>query len=80
MQGVHVGKDDVDVDAGGQDIMFGCASEETELRRASHLTATRLRKELTDVRKNGGLWWLRPDGKTSRNGHNFVELTRALNS
>ena len=29
-------KDDVDVDAGGQDIMFGCASEETELRHASH--------------------------------------------
>ena len=25
--GVHVGKDDVDVDAGGQDITFGCASE-----------------------------------------------------
>ena len=34
--GLHVGKDDVDVDAGGQDIMFGCASEETEVRHASH--------------------------------------------
>merc|ERR1712007_151261 len=26
--------------------------------------ATRLGKKLTDVRKNGLLWWLRPDGKT----------------
>jgi S-adenosylmethionine synthetase len=26
--------------------------------------ATRLGKKLTDVRKNGELWWLRPDGKT----------------
>merc|ERR1711896_92516 len=26
--------------------------------------ATRLGKKLTDVRKNGKLWWLRPDGKT----------------
>merc|ERR1712054_596987 len=28
------------------------------------LMATRLGKKLTDVRKNGLLWWLRPDGKT----------------
>ena len=34
--GVHVGKDDVDVDAGGQDIMCGCACEETQFRCASH--------------------------------------------
>merc|ERR1719387_1365760 len=26
--------------------------------------ATRLGKKLTDVRKDGSLWWLRPDGKT----------------
>merc|ERR1719163_489714 len=28
------------------------------------LIATRLGKKLTDVRKDGTLWWLRPDGKT----------------
>jgi S-adenosylmethionine synthetase len=28
------------------------------------LMATRLGKKLTDVRKDGSLWWLRPDGKT----------------
>ena len=30
----------------------------------THSMATRLGKKLNDVRKNGGLWWLRPDGKT----------------
>jgi len=28
------------------------------------LVATHLGKKLTDVRKDGSLWWLRPDGKT----------------
>ena len=30
----------------------------------THSIATRLGKKLTDVRKSGELWWLRPDGKT----------------
>merc|ERR1711915_551441 len=30
----------------------------------THAMATRLGKTLTDVRKSGELWWLRPDGKT----------------
>merc|ERR1712117_427447 len=30
----------------------------------THSMATRLGKKLTDVRKSGLLWWLRPDGKT----------------
>jgi S-adenosylmethionine synthetase len=63
--GVHVGKDDLDVGAGDQGIMFGYASDETEdAMPLTILMATRLGKKLTDVRKNGKLWWLRPDGKT----------------
>jgi len=63
--GVHVGKDDLDVGAGDQGIMFGYASDETEdCMPLTHSMATRLGKKLTDVRKNGSLWWLRPDGKT----------------
>lgn len=63
--GVHVGKDDMDVGAGDQGIMFGYASDETEdCMPLTHSMATRLGKVLTDVRKNGKLWWLRPDGKT----------------
>jgi len=63
--GVHVGKDDMDVGAGDQGIMFGYASDETEdCMPLTHSMATRLGKTLTDVRKSGHLWWLRPDGKT----------------
>jgi len=63
--GVHVGKEDMDVGAGDQGIMFGYASDETEdCMPLTHSMATRLGKTLTDVRKSGELWWLRPDGKT----------------
>merc|ERR1711988_825664 len=63
--GVHVGKDELDVGAGDQGIMFGYASDETEdAMPLTILLATRLGKKLTDVRKSGHLWWLRPDGKT----------------
>jgi len=63
--GVHVGKSDLDVGAGDQGIMFGYASDETEnFMPLTHMMATQLGKRLTDVRKDGSLWWLRPDGKT----------------
>merc|ERR1712086_818065 len=63
--GVHVGRDEMDMGAGDQGIMFGYASDETEdCMPLSHSMATRLGKKLTDVRKSGDLWWLRPDGKT----------------
>merc|ERR1711865_553779 len=63
--GVHVGKEEMDVGAGDQGIMFGYATDETEdCMPLTHSMATRLGKTLTDVRKSGELWWLRPDGKT----------------
>merc|ERR1711879_1112070 len=63
--GVHVGKDDLDIGAGDQGIMFGYATDETEdCMPLTHSVATKLGKKLTDVRKSGELWWLRPDGKT----------------
>merc|ERR1712110_320413 len=63
--GVHVGKEELDVGAGDQGIMFGYASDETEdAMPLTHSVATKLGKKLTDVRKSGQLWWLRPDGKT----------------
>merc|ERR1712184_168504 len=63
--GVHVGKSDLDVGAGDQGIMFGYATDETaDCMPLTHSVATKLGKTLTDVRKSGELWWLRPDGKT----------------
>jgi len=63
--GVHVDKSDMDIGAGDQGIMFGYATDETEdCMPLTHAVATKLGKQLTDVRKSGALWWLRPDGKT----------------
>jgi len=63
--GVHVGRDPLEVGAGDQGIMFGYASDETaDYMPLTHSMATRIGKKLTEVRKNGTLWWVRPDGKT----------------
>jgi len=63
--GVPVDKSEMDVGAGDQGIMFGYATDETaNAMPLTHSLATKLGKKLTDVRKSGLLWWLRPDGKT----------------
>ena len=64
-QGVHIDKSDEDVGAGDQGIMFGYATDESEeLMPVTHVWATQLGARLTEVRKNGTLKWVRPDGKT----------------
>lgn len=80
-QCVHENKNEEDFGAGDQGHMFGYATDESEeFFPLSHLLALRLSEKLMEVRKNGTLDWLRPDGKTQvtveykKEGNNIIPL------
>jgi S-adenosylmethionine synthetase len=57
--------DDHEQGAGDQGIMFGYATDETDVLMPAPITyAHRLMKRQSEVRKNGTLSWLRPDAKS----------------
>ncbi|CAL1531655.1 unnamed protein product [Lymnaea stagnalis] len=64
-QGVHVGKDDSNIGAGDQGLMFGYATDETEeCMPLTVVLSHQLNAKIAELRRNGGLPWARPDTKT----------------
>jgi S-adenosylmethionine synthetase len=62
---VHKDKEDKDLGAGDQGLMFGYATDETEeLMPLTVVLSHKLNRKMADLRRNGGLPWARPDSKT----------------
>lgn len=62
---VHIGKDDDNIAAGDQGLMFGYATDETEeCMPLTVILAHRLNEKMAQLRRDGTLEWLRPDSKT----------------
>lgn len=64
-QGVHIGRNEEDIGAGDQGLMFGYATDETEeCMPLTVVLAHQLNSKIAELRRNGGLPWARPDSKT----------------
>ncbi|KAK1154163.1 S-adenosylmethionine synthase [Acipenser oxyrinchus oxyrinchus] len=64
-QGVHLDRNEEDVGAGDQGLMFGYATDETaECMPLTIVLAHKLNAKMAELRRNGTLPWLRPDSKT----------------
>jgi len=64
-QGVHIERSEEETGAGDQGLMFGYATDETEeCMPLTVVLAHSLNRKLSDLRRDGTLWWARPDTKT----------------
>ncbi|CAH1730856.1 unnamed protein product [Aphis gossypii] len=63
--GVHINKSDEEIGAGDQGLMFGYATDETEeCMPLTLVLAHKLNEKIAELRRNGKLWWARPDTKS----------------
>jgi len=64
-EGVHIGREEHDIGAGDQGLMFGYATDETEeCMPLTVVLAHKLNQKIAELRRNGTFWWARPDSKT----------------
>ncbi|XP_008198784.1 S-adenosylmethionine synthase isoform X2 [Tribolium castaneum] len=64
-QGVYENRQEPDIGAGDQGLMFGYATDETEeCMPLTVVLAHRLNHQIAELRRNGQFWWARPDSKT----------------
>ncbi|XP_071517475.1 S-adenosylmethionine synthase isoform X1 [Panulirus ornatus] len=64
-KGVHIGRSEDDIGAGDQGLMFGYATDETDVcMPLTVVLAHRLNQKIAELRRDGTFWWARPDTKT----------------
>ncbi|KAH3861227.1 S-adenosylmethionine synthase-like [Dreissena polymorpha] len=64
-QGVHLARDEDDIGAGDQGLMFGYATDETEeCMPLTVVLSHQLNAKIAQLRRSGEMAWARPDSKT----------------
>ncbi|XP_018027233.1 S-adenosylmethionine synthase isoform X1 [Hyalella azteca] len=78
-QGVHLSRDEEDVGAGDQGLMFGYATDETpEAMPLTVVLAHKLNQKIAELRRDGTFFWARPDSKTQITAEYFFDHGAAI--
>jgi S-adenosylmethionine synthetase len=77
--GVWHDRDSDDIGAGDQGLMFGYATDETE--ESMPLTvvlSSQINRKIADLRRDGTLWWARPDSKSQVTAEYYFDKGAAV--